>query len=265
MRSRSSFECSKQGYKRAVFVTGASQGIGESITSVLVEDGWNVLASAVPADRGVLAKAVRAHRAGGGCAEAIYSDLASPTAAARLARTLGRNPTICGLVLCASIQIREPFNVVSYETAIRQFNVNFWANLELIRAVIPAMRSRGWGRIVFVSSVQEWIPHPEMTVYAAMKAAMSNVIANLALSEAPFGITVNSIAPGTTATPRLGSAVNDSAYQNMLPKRIPVGRLGLPSEIAAVCRMLFRNDGAFVTGVRIPVDGGMRLARPPER
>lgn len=254
-----------QARARTVLITGASQGIGAAIASRFASDGWSVLASAAPQDQSRLSKVLKKLDQEGRSTKAFCVDLANPGAASQLLHSLGRDAFVDALVICASIQNREAIEHVSYESAIQQFNVNFWSSFELVRLALPSMRSRRWGRIVFVSSVQEWIPHPEMVVYAALKAAMSNVVTNLATSEAPFGITINSIAPGTIRTPRLGQAVNDDAYLKMLPKRIPVGRLGRPEEIAAVCRMLCGEEGAFLTGARIPIDGGMRLARPAER
>lgn len=145
------------------------------------------------------------------------------------------------------------------------------ATRRFCKAVIPGMQARKWGRIVNISSIGGIYPNPQLTVSHTLSAAINNLTRSLALSVAPDGILVNAVGVGAVAT--------DNWAQNMLPnvrnrrpeladktdgevmvllgkEKTPVGRFGLPEDIAAITAFLLSDRNQFVTGQTIEASGG---------
>ena len=118
------------------------------------------------------------------------------------------------------------------------------------------MKKVGWGRIITVGSVQEAKPHPDMLVYSASKAAQTNMMHSLSLQLAEFGITVNNVAPGVVYTDRNKEALSDPEYAKKVTDSIPVGFYGEPEDCAGIVSLLCSEDGRYITGQSIYVDGG---------
>ena len=121
------------------------------------------------------------------------------------------------------------------------------------------MRKKHWGRIVTVGSVQEAKPHPDMLVYSASKAAQTNMMRSLALQLAKDGITVNNVAPGVIDTDRNASVLSNAAYAAAVTASIPSGFYGRPSDCAGIIRLLCSEEGRYITGQSIYVDGGKSI------
>ena len=119
-----------------------------------------------------------------------------------------------------------------------QINCNFVSSLLLIQSAVPNMKKKGRGRIVTVGSVQEAKPHPDMLIYSASKAAQTNMVKSLSLQLAPFGITVNNMALGVIYTDRNVEALSD------------------PDDCAGMVSLLCSDEGRYITGQSIYVDGG---------
>ncbi|MGN1409654.1 MAG: SDR family NAD(P)-dependent oxidoreductase [Eubacteriales bacterium] len=237
--------------KRAL-VTGSSRGIGRAIALTLAEDGYEVIIHCA----GNMAKAeeTRALIAeNGGCASILTADLSKTEETAKLAKEMGE---IDILVLNASIQYRTPWAEISLDEAYDQLNCNFVSSLLLIQAAVPHMKKAGWGRIITVGSVQEAKPHPDMLVYSASKAAQTNMAKSLSLQLARDGITVNNIAPGVIYTDRNTAALSDAEYAGKVMSTIPVGFYGMPEDCAGVVRLLCSEEGRYITGQSIYIDGG---------
>jgi NAD(P)-dependent dehydrogenase (short-subunit alcohol dehydrogenase family) len=126
----------------------------------------------------------------------------------------------------------------------------------LIQAVANNMKKNGWGRIVTIGSVQEARPHPDMLVYSASKAAQTNMMQSLSLQLAKDGITVNNVAPGVIYTDRNVEALSDSEYAKKVTDSIPVGFYGEPEDCAGIVSLLCSDEGRYITGQNIFVDGG---------
>ncbi|MGN6742980.1 MAG: SDR family NAD(P)-dependent oxidoreductase, partial [Amnibacterium sp.] len=129
------------------------------------------------------------------------------------------------------------------------------------RALLPGMRAAGWGRVVSVSSVTGTVMASRDDVaYAAAKAGLAGLTRALAVDEAPYGITANTVAPGWIAT---ASQLPDEAAEGHL---VPAGRSGTPAEVAAAIAWLCTPGAAYVTGQVLVVDGGNSVGeqrRPP--
>ena len=178
---------------KRVLVIGSSRGIGRAIAIRLAKDGFEVIVHCA----GNTAKAAEETKAiiekNGGKAEVIKANLCNTAETALLAGKMGN---IDALVLNASLQYRNHWEEIPLSEVQEQLNCNFVSSLMLIQAAVPNMKEKGWGRIVTVGSVQEAKPHPDMLIYSASKAAQTNMVKSLSLQLAPFGITVNNMAPG---------------------------------------------------------------------
>ena len=163
------------------------------------------------------------------------------------------------LVLNASVQIRNEWERITPEEFDTQMHTNFRASLLLIQACVPGMRRKGWGRIVTVGSVQQSRPNTAMAVYAATKAAQNNLCMTLCGQLAGNGITINNIAPGAIETVRNEKVLADPAYRKMIEESIPVGFVGQSDDIAPTILLLCSDEGRYITGADIPIDGGMSI------
>ena len=163
------------------------------------------------------------------------------------------------LVLNASVQFRHHWNEITYEEFDRQMRVNLYASLRLIQLYAPAMLEKRWGRIIAIGSVQEFVPHKDMAIYAASKSGLDNLVKNLAKQFGSRQVTVNNVLPGAMLTPRNADAVSDKAYLAKVVSGIPLGCMGKASDCNGIVRLLAGEEGSYITGATICVDGGMSL------
>jgi len=245
---------------RRALVTGSARGIGRAIARAFAEYGATV---AVHGVRGsdALDQSLADVRAFSPRSVAVTGDLGEPGAAAKIvaaaAAAVGA-PDI--LVANASIQVRRPWLEIPEEEALLQMQVNFHATLQLFQACFPAMAKQKWGRLVSVGSVQEVRPHSEMPVYAASKAALENLVRNLAKQVGADGVTVNNLCPGVFATDRNAEALNNPVYAEQVRGKIPVRDFAQPEDAAGAALLLCSDAGRYITGVTLRVDGGMGVA-----
>jgi glucose 1-dehydrogenase len=113
------------------------------------------------------------------------------------------------------------------------------------------------GKIVNISSVHEELPFPHFTAYCMAKSGLKMMMRNLSIELAPLGITINNIAPGAIQTPINKSLLENEKLLKALTANIPLGRLGQPSDVAALCAFLLSADADYVTGATYFVDGGL--------
>lgn len=148
------------------------------------------------------------------------------------------------------------------------FGQHLLANQTLVQAVAPGMRDEGYGRIVNIISTSVITPIRGLGVSNTIRGAVANWARTLAAELAPFGITVNNVLPGFTATARLASLIRGRAeragcepdeIEGQMKAGVPARRFGRPEEIAAVVAFLASPAASYVNGVNLPVDGG-RLA-----
>lgn len=237
--------------KRAL-VTGSSRGIGRAIAIALAKDGYEVIVHCA----GNVAKADKTKtmiEEQGGVASVLVADLCNTDSVKQLAEEMG---DIDILVLNASLQIRRPWIEIPLEECYEQLNCNLVASMMLMQAAVPHMKTQKWGRIVTIGSVQEAKPHPDMLVYSASKAAQTKMAQSLALQLAEDGITVNNVAPGVIYTDRNVEALSDEKYAKKVIASIPAGFYGTPEDCAGIVRLLCSEEGRYITGQSIFVDGG---------
>lgn len=238
--------------KKRALVTGSSRGIGRAIALALAEDGFEIVLHCA----GNVAKAQEVKElieGNGGTATILQADLCNLADTARLAQEAGN---IDVLVLNASLQIQNTWDAIPVNDCLQQLNCNFVSSLILIQKLVSNMQEKKWGRIITIGSVQEKKPHPNMLVYSASKAAQSNMVHSLSLQLAKDGITVNNVAPGVIYTDRNVEALSDAAYAEKVKNLIPVGFYGEPWDCAGIVKLLCSEQGRYITGQSIYVDGG---------
>ena len=244
---------------KTALVTGGSQGIGKAIVLALAENGADVVINY--RSNQSLAEQTACEAAQYGRKIWLWPfDLESEQvleAYRDFAETNNCHADI--LVANASVQIRKKWDEITNVEFAQQININLRSTLQLIQGVVPHMRQCGWGRILNIGSVQQVRPHNQMCIYAASKSALVNLVKNLAPQLAPFGITVNNLAPGVIATGRNEDALSDPDYKKTIEAKIPSGYIGQPEDCAALALLLCSDAGRYITGVDYLVDGGMGL------
>lgn len=137
--------------------------------------------------------------------------------------------------------------------------------VELTRLVLPGMKERGWGRILNITSIAVKQPVDHLMLSNSLRAAVTGFAKTLATEAAPYGITVNNILPGYTATERVQDlarslaakeGVDPAEVKARWESEIPMARLGTPKEFAALAAFLVSERASYITGTSIPVDGG---------
>lgn len=236
---------------KRVLITGSTQGIGKALAMAFVKAGYHVCVHCSKdiekAER--VRKEIGAH-------QAVVCDLSNMDKVNGLYAKTG---AVDCLILNASVQYKELWQEITDETFDKQFDVNVKSTLKLMQAYYPAMKEKGFGRIVTIGSVNQYRQHPELSVYSATKCALMKLVEVIAKQVAPFGVTVNNVSPGAIATPRNESVYNDEEKRKAVEACIPMGRFGTPEDCVGAVLMLCGDQGAYITGVDINIDGGMKL------
>ena len=228
---------------RSALVTGSSRGIGRAIAVALARAGADIIVNF--REREAEARAVQSEiqRLGrrAGC---VRADVSLEQDVERLAAA----GPIDILINNAGIARSQPFEEITARDWDHVIDSNLKSCFLMIRAVLPGMRERRWGRIVNLSSVAAHVGGVVGPHYAASKAGILGLTHFYASRLAKEGITVNAIAPALIETEMV------TANPNASPDRIPMGRYGAPEEVAAIAVMLAGN--AYLTGQTINIDGG---------
>jgi NAD(P)-dependent dehydrogenase (short-subunit alcohol dehydrogenase family) len=234
--------------ERVALVTGASTGIGWAIAERLQRDGFALAFHSRDDEEEDRARFEEI--AARGRAHWLVGDLAESETTARLVgETADALDRLDVLVNNAGVTSAKPALELTAEDFDKIFSVDVKAAFLLSTTAARAMRERGGGSIVNVTSVHEHVPRPGFALYAAAKAALGMITRSLALELAP-DVRVNAVAPGAIATER-----NDEADD--LAREIPLGRAGTPEEVAALVSFLASDESSYVTGASILIDGAL--------
>jgi 3-oxoacyl-[acyl-carrier protein] reductase len=237
---------------RAALVIGAARGIGAAIAARLAEDGARI----VIADRMVEVGEKEAQRLGG---TFVAADTASEADLRRAAAaTRDRHGAVDILVQNAGIYPLTMIEDISVEEWDHVLAVNLRGTFLAARSALPYMKEKGYGRMVFTSSITgPRVTSPGHGHYSASKAGINGFIKSAALEFAAHGITVNGVEPGNIMTE--GMKIERSAdYIRAMAESIPLGRLGAPRDANAVA-FLASDEASYITGTTIIVDGGQTL------
>jgi NAD(P)-dependent dehydrogenase (short-subunit alcohol dehydrogenase family) len=243
---------------QAAIVTGASSGLGEVMAGGLAEAGCALLLAARREPE--LARVAAAIGARGGRAVAHRADLRDPGHAEELvaaaAAAFGR---LDGVVLNAGASTLAPAEREDLAAFADVLAVNVTAQAALAGAAARAMIPAGGGWMILMSSIlaRRAGTGPGVAAYAASKAAVEQLVRELARQWATHGIRVNAIAPGYFPTAMNAPMVADPGRRAALLARIPMGRAGAPADIAGVAVFLASRAAGYLTGQVLPLDGGM--------
>ena len=240
-------------------VTGGSRGIGREIASRLAHSGVTV--TVVGRDKAALSEVI-------GAGQAHFSAIADVRDAAAIdaaiAEAASRQP-IDILVANAGAAESAPFGKSDDALFARMMDVNFMGVVHAIRAALPSMRERPYGRIVAIASTAGLKGYPYVSAYAAAKHAVIGLVRSLALELATTRITVNAVCPGFTDTDLVAGSIDTIIRKTgrdraqaiaEFTKHNPQGRLVSPAEVADTVLWLCGENAAAITGQAIAVAGG---------
>jgi NAD(P)-dependent dehydrogenase (short-subunit alcohol dehydrogenase family) len=242
---------------RVAVVTGGSSGIGEGMAAALAGAGAAVVLIARDAER--LRSAVKGLSASGGASwvSADLADRASLERAADEAAAAFGPPDI--LVNCAGVNLRPPLGSLSAADWDLTMAVNLTAPFLLGQRFGPAMASRGWGRIINVTSQQAHRAFLNSGGYGASKGGLTALTRSQSEAWAPSGVCCNAVCPGFVPT-RLNAAVaNDPVRSGAMAARTMTGRNGAPGDFAGATVFLASRASDYVTGQTLYVDGGFSV------
>ncbi|MBX3502241.1 MAG: SDR family oxidoreductase [Alphaproteobacteria bacterium] len=242
--------------RRTALITGAGRNIGRACALYLAQDGYNVVVNG-SSDRAACEKVAQECTAHGVEALVAMGDVGEPRDAARIAfEGIARFGAIDVLVNNAAIRPGKPFLETSDEEWRRVMAVDLDAAVWLSRACLPKMIERGWGRIVNftgMNAMQGTGGRPSVTV---AKHGIWGLTKALAREFGARGVTVNAISPGPIAGDRDNDDPASVTHRQDSVRNVPLGRMGTAGEIAGALRLLVGDDGAFINGQMLQINGG---------
>lgn len=240
---------------RVALVTGGSRGLGLGMALALAHSGASVAIVARKADE--LAKAADLIRTTGQQAFTIQADIGDiaqvQTLVPQVVERFGRLDI---LVNSAGINIRQPFDTFTPEDWDRLININSKSVFFLSQAAARVMRTQGKGKIINVGSIALELVLPNIALYAVSKNAVRGLTKALAVELAKDNITVNTIAPGRFWTQMVDAVFSDPERYDSIVNMLPLGRPGVPSDLAGATVLLASDASDYITGQTIFVDGG---------
>jgi len=239
---------------RVAIVTGAAIGNGRAFCERLAEEGARLviadLEEAVDTERAVLES--------GGEVVSVRADMTNPADVERVIQTaVERFGRIDILVHNVGHYSEEPFELLSFTEWKKTLEITLDSIFHTVRAVLPHMKRAGFGRIITFSSDTVWLGTPYLTHYVTAKMGVIGFTRSLAAEIGKFGITVNTITVGLTATQNAGtSSVMSPLLEHIIPAQA-VHRADEPEDIANVVAFLALPASGIITGQTINVDGGV--------
>ncbi|MDA0225305.1 MAG: acetoacetyl-CoA reductase [Proteobacteria bacterium] len=244
--------------KKIAVVTGGMGGLGESITTKMAEAGYQVVVTYSPSN--TKWKAWLEEMKQGGHEVAAYPvDVADfDDCAVKCAQIEKECGKIDILVNNAGITRDMTFKKMTKADWDAVMRTNLDSCFNMAKQVVDGMVERNWGRVINVSSVNGQKGAFGQTNYSAAKAGIHGFTKALALEVAKKGVTINTISPGYIGTKMVTAIPKEILDSKILPQ-IPLGRLGMPDEVAGLIIYLCSQEAAFVTGANISINGGQHM------
>ncbi|WP_067821519.1 SDR family oxidoreductase [Actinomadura kijaniata] len=244
--------------QRVALVTGGGRGIGAATAVELGRRGFHVIVN-YRGDAAAARETARAVEAAGGTARPFQADVRDAAGVADMAAACG---PVDALVCNANITPPfAPFEDIPWDAFMDKVGGELAAAFHVTRALLPGMRERRGGAIVYVSSLSAELTRPGAIAHATAKAALDTFARYVAAEAGPHGVAVNVVSPGAVRTDVPAAARTQTEAE--LSARSILGRMVEPADVAPVIAALL--DGGFpaVTGARIPVDAGFRVLTAP--
>jgi len=256
---------------RTAIVTGSTSGIGLGIARAFAAAGANVVinglgeAAAIDAERAGIEREF-----GVGCSYAPANMLRADEIAGMVADAEARFGAVDILVNNAGVQFVSPIESFPPEKWDQIIAINLTAAFHAIRAALPGMRRRGWGRIINTASAHSKVASPFKAAYVAAKHGIDGLTKTVALEAAADGVTVNCVSPGYVWTPLVESQIpetmasrgltRDQVINDVLLHAQPTKQFVTVEQVAQTCAFLCSDAAANITGTNISIDGGWTAA-----
>lgn len=237
--------------RRRALITGASSGLGLGCAHALSAEGATVTLVARSAER---LAAARATFPDGADVHTLVADVSDPDAVA--AMVAAAETAMGGIdILVANAGGPPPGDVSSthLDAYLPALRLNLLSTVAMCTAAVPAMRARGWGRVVAITSTTVREPSANLVLSSTARAGVTAYLKTLAREVARDGVTVNSLQPGLHRTDRLVKVYGDTSR---LAESVPTGTIGEADDFGRIAAFLCSDAAKFVNGVAIPVDGG---------
>lgn len=256
---------------KSAIVTGSTSGIGLAYAKALAAEGAAVMingfgdAAAIETERAALAAASGAKALHDG------ADMSKPDQiAAMVARAAAELGSVDILISNAGIQHVAPIDEFPVEKWDAILAINLSSTFHLMRAAIPLMKAKSWGRIITTASAHSLVASPNKAAYVAAKHGIAGLTKTAALEVATHGITVNCISPGYVWTPLVENQIPDTmktrgltreqVINDVLLDAQPTKQFVQPEQVAALALFLCRDEAAQITGANYSMDGGWTAA-----
>ncbi len=235
---------------RRAIITGAASGIGEAIAGAFLQEGAEVLGVDLPDhDFGTVFSESRAHQLG--------CDITGKDAPDDIIRVATEKlGGIDILVNNAGVAQGSSLEKTTDELWDRVMGLNVTSMFRLSRAAIPALKKSNHGRIINLGSIMSDMAGPELFVYGTSKHAVAGMTRSMAVDLGQFGITANYLQPGAIVTALSAPFFEDTDFRQYWEGKAPLGRLGMPDDVADAAVFLASDEARFVSGVGLNVDGG---------
>jgi 3-hydroxybutyrate dehydrogenase len=252
---------------KSAIVTGSTSGIGLAYAKALAAEGANVLINGFGDPETIEQERAALAETSGGKALYDAADMTKPDQiAGMVARAESEFGAVDIVISNAGIQHVAPIDEFPIEKWDAILAINLSSTFHLMRAAIPGMKARKWGRIISTASAHSLVASPNKAAYVAAKHGLAGLTKTAALEVATHGITVNCISPGYVWTPLVENQIPDTmktrgltreqVINDVLLDAQPTKEFVLPEQVAALALFLCRDEAAQITGSNYSIDGG---------
>ncbi|MDP5279249.1 3-hydroxybutyrate dehydrogenase [Sphingomonas sp. DG1-23] len=256
---------------KSAIVTGSTSGIGLAYAKALAAEGASVMINGFGDTQAIEAERAALEATSGAKALHDPADMSKPDQiAAMVARAEEELGSVDILISNAGIQHVAPIDEFPIEKWDAIIAINLSSTFHLMRAAIPGMKARGWGRIITTASAHSLVASPNKSAYVTAKHGIAGLTKTAALEVATHGITVNCISPGYVWTPLVENQIPDTmktrgltreqVINDVLLDAQPTKQFVQPEQVAALALFLCRDEAAAITGANYSMDGGWTAA-----
>ncbi len=240
---------------QVALVVGGAQGIGKAIAARLAGEGAHVAIADI--DRAMMARTARELAGEGATVRVLFCDARNRVQVNQMVGSVIRwHGRIDVLMYVAGVGKGVPFTKTDDKLWDWTVDTNVKGAFLVARAVVPHMIKRRRGKLVFMASTNSWDAEAELAPYNVSKAGIFLLAKTLARELGPYGIRSNALGPGLIRTRLTAPMLKDPKFMRKYKNLIPVGRLGVPEDIAGPAAFLASHDADYVNGVLLFVDGG---------